>query len=372
MSSEHSAADELGNKRGPIDIAWDVIASSRTTAILVVAASLAALIAALVPQGPAALQAARNPGADTLHALAQWGLTDVFSSPWFYSLAVLLAGNLTAVVFQTFARARADDAVARPPARPAHEHRIDAQFPEIAVEVLHDAYAARLGPPRAQRADNERAVLVFDSGSNTDRAPAFVAVGLLTMIVGAGLHAVEAQDERRSSPHAFLEITDSRSNTTTAFDLRAGESRQFFQWKDTYVLQSYTRSKDGLGPAVLIERRAPGQPSGESFWVYQNAPRGFDKRHRGGDVSIEASELRRTPLPGQGLADSPVGALLMFGLGVLFIGAAAGRSARGRVWVEAAGRSIRISGVPEIAGDSDFESRFNRWARQAERALADG
>ena len=88
--------------------------------------------------------------------------------------------------------------------------------------------------------------------------------GLAAVLLGVGLYSISF-DPTTVSPRAILKVTDPISGSSGVFNLRAGESRKFFSYPDRYFVRSYKRTKDGLGPAVLIEKRRENAQR-ESFW----------------------------------------------------------------------------------------------------------
>lgn len=350
-----------------IDRSWRVLASQRTTAVLALLFSAAAFIAALVPQGSEALVLAKDAGARRLHELAAWGLTDVFVSPFFYAVAALLVGNLVAVAVSNLRSARLGIS-AEPPKKAPLERQLTAPHPERALERLRETFISRLAQPAGQGVQGARAILVFDSGAGAQLAPLAAHLGLMMLVLGAGLYAASAS-ESSGVPRARLDITDTRTNTTGHFDMVAGEPFQLFQYTARYTLRDYVPSREGLGPAVRIERTQQDQPQPQDFWVYLNAPAGFDQRHRQSEVVFDARWMGLSPLPGQGLADSPLGVLMIVGLALIGIGAMKSTRARGRLWVDVNGDTVRLVGVPAMAGDSDFAASFDRWTLVAQSAL---
>ena len=210
--------------------------------------------------------------------------------------------------------------------------------------------------------------MVFDAGRDAGVAPLLSHLGLLLLVVGAGLHA-SGGGEVSKTPRARFEITDSRTKAVGHFDMVAGEAKSLFQWPSQYILHDYVRNRDSLGPAVRLERREAGAPRGGAFWVYLNAPEGFDAKHRSGEVAIRAEWMGMVAPPGNGLADSPVGALMVFGMGLLGFGVFAQRRPRGRIWVEARGRDVAIRALPEREGDPAFAAAFERWALEVRAVL---
>ena len=355
--------------RGPVASAWALMASESTTVFLVLLLSLAAAVAVLVPQGTDALDIARDPNAVLLQSLAAWGLTDVFGSSWVRALGVLLAANLLAVVLGRFGQTPAAATMITPPDRPPLEEILEAPYPESTVERLRDRLIARLGPPAAEQAKRDKVVMVFDAGSDSSVGPLLAHVGLLLLVLSAGLHASGGAAISKTA-RARFEITDSRTKAVGHFDMVAGEAKSFFQWPTRYIVLDYVRNREGLGPAVRLEMRGEGASRGSAFWVYLDAPKGFDAKHRGSEVAIVAQWMGMVAPPGKGLADSPIGALMILGLGALCFGVLAQRKPRGRVWVEAHGNRVAFKALPEREGDPAFAARFRRWALEARAVLS--
>jgi hypothetical protein len=350
-----------------IALGWRVLSSTRTTAVLALVFSLAAFVAAAVPQGKEALAIARDAAASDLHRLAAWGLTSVFTSPWFYAVAALLAGNLTAIgLARGFSAPRGKISPEAPPSA-ALSRELTAAEPENAVEIVRSVLGSRLGAPRAEKVAGARVSMVFDPGGNEEAGTLAAHLGLMLLVLGAGLYAASSADEK-GVPHAKLEITDSRTKTTGHFDMVAGEPFELFQYPARYILRDYLASREGLGPAVRIERTASQGPPSD-FWVYAQAPAGFDRRHRHDDVEIQAVWLGLSPLPGRGQAASPLGVLMAIGLALIVFGALRSQTSAGRVWVDLEGDRVRLQGQPYLPGDEGFAAAFERWALLTQAAL---
>jgi hypothetical protein len=356
--------------QNPIDLGWRVLSSTRTTALLALLFSCTAFIAAIVPQGAEALALAKDQAATRIHTLAAWGITDIFVSPFFYAIVALLSGNLLAIAISSlFASARPLVRVEPPQGAPL-DREITAPFPEQAHEIVREALLGRLGQPIAQTVQGARVVMLFETGSAGEVAPLFAHLGLMLLVLGAGLFAA-TQGEQKGVAHAKLAITDSRTRATGHFDMVAGEPFQLFQYPSRYVLRDYVPSREGLGPAVRLERTAQGAQQASDFWVYLSAPPGFDERHRRGEVFIEGRWMGLSPLPGQGLADSPLGVMMIVGLALIGVGTVKSRHPRGKIWVETSGDKVHLFGQPQVPGDADFASAFDRWALHTQAALAD-
>ncbi|MCC7385411.1 MAG: cytochrome c biogenesis protein ResB [Deltaproteobacteria bacterium] len=354
---------------GPLGAAWAIFASTRTTAFLAILFSLTAFVAAVIPQGQEAIDLARDIAGGSLHTLVAWGLTDIFLSPWFKALAALLGGNLLAIaVDMLFGQDKSGEISLEPPSQAPHEREIETRSPEIAPELVREVLSSRLGPPRVEAAQGARVLMVFDSGTSVALAPLFAHLGLMLLVLGAGLQAASFAGEKGLA-RARLAITDAQTRTTGHFDLVAGEVFQFFQYPARYVLRDYVPSREGLGPAVRLERIEQGQQGGMSFWIYAEAPAGFDQRHRQGEVLIESEWMGTSALPGRGPSGSPLGLLMLFGFGLVAFGALFSQRARGRVWVDAEGDRVRMLGVPHAVGDPDFAADFDRWSLSTRAAL---
>ncbi|MCK6549482.1 cytochrome c biogenesis protein ResB [Myxococcota bacterium] len=344
---------------GLVERLWLVLASERTTSVLVILLAFAVAITAFVPQGREALELAESVDAAGIHTLAAWGLTDLFTSEWMRALGVLLAANLVAVAIASASGGKGRD-LAQAPSNAPLKAELTAALPERAVEALRENFRARLGAPAAEGVDGSRVTMMFETSPLGRIAPMMSHVGLMLLIVGAGVLSMPLP-ENRTAVRAFLEVKDMSSGFVGTFDMMAGEQFQFFRWPAKYVVRDYVGSKGGLGPAVRIERRSEGRGGVEDFWVYKNAPIGFDERHRRGEVAIRALDLRLTPLPGAGLTASPASVLLLSGLGLMLAGLLGARRPEGRIWLEADGGVVRIVGVPRSRDDRTFFVRFDRW-----------
>ncbi|MBI2377611.1 MAG: hypothetical protein HYV07_26655 [Deltaproteobacteria bacterium] len=346
---------------------WRILSSERLAALLVISMSLATGIAAVVPQGDGAIELARDPGANTLHTLFALGLTDVFDSAWVKVIGSLLAGNIVMILV----RRRHEGGLGlteTPPSGAPLAAELRADKPEHAVEILREAFVSRVGLPRFETAKGPRVSLVFDSGAGASFAPLVTHLGLLVAVLAAGLE-VSTVDPKDTAPAAILRVTDPTSGIAGHFNMVAGEPFQFFQFSARYILKDYVSNRGGLGPAVRVERTGQGAREASSIWIYAKAPEGFDQRHRGGEVHIEAESMGMRPVPGKGLTRKPTGALLLLGFALVAFGALRGQAASGRLWVVADGASVTIVGEPTVAGDRDFERRFEQWTLEAKEIL---
>ncbi len=352
-----------------LDRAWLALSSPRTTAALALALTALAGVAVAVPQGPAALELARVSDAAQLRTLAAWGLTDVLTSPWVKAVAALLAVNALAVLLRLRGSPRRSLVDPRPPARAVHEAVLAAALPERAVEALRETFRSALGAsPVAEQVDGSRVTMVFDTSPGAARSPLLAHLGLVLLVAGVVI-AVQPPPPQRAMVRALLDVQDSRTGTVGVFDLAQGEPMRFFQWRYEYVVREYSPSRGGLGPAVRIERILPDERRMTDFWVYLEAPPGFDAAHRGDVVSITARRMGLEPMPGQGMASSPGAVLVVLGLGLLVAGLLGGVRPEGRLWLEADGDQVRVVGLPARAGDHAFGRGFTRWALLARAAV---
>jgi hypothetical protein len=369
-TTERESAESAEKGRSILVDAWLVLSSQRTTAVLVIVLATFAGATAFLPQGRDALALAARPDATAVHQLAALGLLDVFSSPWVGALGALLAANMVAVLIRQLGAKRAR-ALTRPPEGAPYRVELSAPIPERAVEVLREAFRIRLGAPERESVEGSKVTMLFDTSPRGKIAPMLAHVGLVVLIVGAGLLS-EPPPENKSIVRAQLEVTSSETGTVGIFDMVSGEPFSFFQFPTSYLLQGYLPQKDGLGPAIRFERSLKQSPRQvEDFWIYKNAPPEFDKRHRRGEVYIRALKMGLVALPGGGLASSPAAILMVLGLSMLLLGAVASRNPEGQLWVEADGDRVRITGVPKALDDQSFEDRFSRWAHAATAVLRD-
>ena len=355
---------------GPVDRLWLVVSSLRTTALLVIVLTGVALVSAIIPQGRDAVMLLNLEHTELLQSLAAWGLTDIFSSAWVRALCVLIGGNVVAVMMRLGFRGRGSGLeLAAPPSRAPHEADLTAAEPEAAVEVLRESFREVLGSaPADERVDGARVSMAFDANPRASLAPLFLHFGLIGLVVGAMMDA-EPPPREESVVRALLAVQDSSTGTVGTFDMVESESRQFFRWRGRYFLGNYLPSRKGLGPAVQIVRLDDDRRQRDEFWVYLNAPPGFDKRHRAGNVSIDALQMGLAPAPGAGLSSSTAGLVLLAGFGLLLAGAFSGTRADGRLWVDVEGDRVRLSGVPAVAHDAAFARAFDRWRATAEYVL---
>lgn len=346
----------------PVDRLWLTVSSLRTTAVLATLLTLLAGVAAVVPQGSDALMLLGGEHTEGLRRLAALGLTDVFNSAWIRAIAVLLSANVLAVVVRGLRGGQVEGPSAPPKAAP-HEAELVASLPERAVDALRLNLRTVLGrAPSAEKVEGAKVTLVFDTNPRSQLVPLLSHLGLILVVVGAGL-LVQPPPAKHALVRALLKVSDTRSSSVGYFDMAQGEPVKFFQWRAEYVIRDYRASAGpGLGPAIRMERVSPSEQRSEGFWIYRDAPNNFDRRHRKGLVSIEAVSMGLQAAPGYGMSSNPYSFLLLLGLGLAVLGAAGASRAAGRVWVEADGERVRLVGVPAAAADRAFARVFERLA----------
>lgn len=352
--------------RHPLDQTWLILSSFRTTAVLTIALGTYVGFGALVPQGREALELLQLEGVDRLRSLAAWGLTDLLGSSWFRVLAVLLFLNVTLATARRLLGRQGTQEAYRLPGRAPYEAELITRRPEEVPEVLRESLGSFFGgAPAREDVQGSRITMSFDTGGHQEFAPMIMHLGLVVLIVGAALAANPAP-RSKSVVRAILRVTDSRTGSVGVFDMAQNEPVQIFQWRADYTIRDYIPSKGRLGPAVRIQRSGRESSSGSEFWVYQDAPVGFDRTHRRGLVSFEVLSMGLVPAPGHGLASRPSSILLIGGLALLILGSLRQARTPGRVWVDADGERVRLVGVPQRAGDGGFARMFERvqlWAR---------
>ncbi len=352
----------------PVDRLWLILSSPRSTAVITTVLALFATLAAVVPQGSAAIELVQFEHAADLRKLAGWGLTNVFESAWIRALGVLLVANILAVVVRSWSSAGSTAAATMPSSAP-HEAELSATLPERAVEALRINLRAALGTaPAAEHVDGAKVTMVFDTSPRGQLFPLLAHIGLVFLVMGAGL-LVSPPPRSKSVVRAHLDVTDSRSGYTGHFDLAQGEPIKFFQWRPDFIIRGYVASKNGLGPAIQMERIDPEGRRSE-FWIYRDAPKDFDQNHRRGIVSFDVVKLGLQAAPGYGLSSNSSSFLLLLGFALIIMGAVGSSRAAGRLWVEAEGDRVRILGVPNDAGDPSFARSFGRLELVCRAALA--
>ncbi len=345
---------------------WLAFSSQRTTALLAVALAGLTLASVFIPQGWMAVELARLPHSQQLQQYSMWGLTEILGSFWLKALGLVLLLNLGAVVLR-LSRQRWSSGHELPQRVP-HEQELSTVWPEQAAERLKDSFRYVFGrAPAHEAADGSQVTMVFDTGSGKAYS-LLVHVGLVCLLVGT-IWSTMPPPRNHALVRAILEVTDSRSRSTGVFDMAQDEAVQFFQWNADFTIRQYEPMYKGLGPAIRIEQVFKEKRQIDDFWVYLNAPRGFDARHRQGIVSIRALSMGLQPKPGAGMASRWAAVLLLLGVALLGLGTAVTGRPHGRVWIWADGDQIVLKGVPERAGDEGFAKSFQRWALFARSIL---
>jgi len=338
---------------------WLFLGSESCTGLLVILLSLVVLVAIIVPQGQEALDIAVSSQASMLHTAARWGFTEIYRSAWVQALGVLFVANVFAMLFDTFLaqRHRVETSLEAPASSPL-QAELRAKFPEKTMQHVRGAFSSVFGLPESEQIKDDQSLIVYHSARDFHWRSIISHFGLAAVLLGVGMYSVSF-DPTTVSPRAILKVTDPISGSSGVFNLRAGESRKFFSYPDQYFVRSYKRAKDDLGPAVLIEKRRQKAERGESFWIYLNAPEGFDRRHRQGQVDIKAIKLGRTPLPGVGLINSPVILLILGGIASILVGLRRSRESGGTVWISFRKRTLKLAARPKVRGDRRFIQDFD-------------
>ncbi len=349
----------------PFGAAFRWLSAPETTQVLAILGAGLAALAVLIPQGPEAMAIAEAPGATRLHALAAWGLTDLFASRWFHAYVALVVGNVAAVLLA--GRGSRVDA-ARAPA--AHEAQLELKRPELGVELVRERLIAALGAPSVERVDGARVELWFSPGDRPALGRLMTHLGLVALVLGAGAFGASAGDRRTTLPHVVLAVRDGGTGASGTFDVVGSEPIRFFQQKTQYLLRDVDVMRLGLGPAALFEAQEP-DGSGRQFWVYQHAPEGFDARHRKGGTTLQALEIGLSPRPGMGLSGSPFAIVMAAGLMLVALGVVWSARPRGALEVVVGGKNVTLRGRPERAGDATFQRAFERWVAGVRAANED-
>jgi len=298
------------------------------------------LAAARFPQGWWAETLLQSERYTDLRSWAAWGLTEAFSAPWFWAAVSLTLGAMLAHA----SRARSLGS--------ARRHILRSERPETAAEAVEQAFRGLAGRPRQLAVDGARVQLHFSR-----RAPDLaVHLGVLVIIV-AGAAALAPPAPPDMVAKAVLEVRDRRSGTASVFEMRQGETRTFFRDPRPYALGTYVPDRNGLGPAVSLEIQDEQSGRTEQFWVYADAPPGFDGRHRQGEVAVQAKRLSLVPRPGRGLTSGPLPLLLMLGLVLIGFGFLAAGRPEGEWWVEVDGPRVEVRARPVLGREAAFAQR---------------
>ncbi|MBX2813352.1 MAG: cytochrome c biogenesis protein ResB [Myxococcales bacterium] len=343
-----------------MDRLWKGFSSYATTAIFGMLLSVLVAVSAFVPQGWQAVQLAGLEHTETIRELYAWGLTDIATSYWLYGLGCLILGNLVAVGIRAISTERQRSAVEVDVKRAPHHVTLETPQPERAVEGVRNLLASTLGRPVRESVQGARVTLAFDTAPQAFLSPLLTHAGLVALLVGAVL-ANRPAPPQYSVARAKLEVRDSQTGRVGRFDLATQEVRQFFRWPASYSIVNYSPDRDGLGPAINMQRVDQQARRMDSFWIFLHAPAGFDARHRKGEVSIAATEMGMVPRPGAGMASRVESLLLLVGLGLLGIGVRELGRPAGELVVKTDGRYIELFGLPTQSNDGRFSSAFERW-----------
>lgn len=343
---------------------WGLLSSPVTSAGLGVV--LAGLVAASVvlPQGWIAVELAGLESGEALRRAYVWGLTDVAGSPWLQGLMVLIGVNgLAAMLRAVLAR---EPELGDGPL--PHRAALKARRPERAAEVLRLGFGRWLGRPLREEVMGAHVAMVFSTAPRSRYIPLVLHAGLVLLLVGAALAARPA-DRMDSLVKAQLVVRDADSRSLGFFDLAAGEGRSFFQNPETYTIAQFMPDRAGLGPALRMAVTGPTGQLLDDFWLYRDAPPGFDARHRRGRVAITATEMGYDAKPGHGVGSRPAGVVLLLGLGLLGLGLAELGRPSGRLVLRSEGGRVVVEGAAARPDDPRFAKLHQRGVELARRLL---
>jgi hypothetical protein len=310
------------------------------------------LVAARFPQGWWAEALLESERYAELREWAAWGLTEAARAPCFWAAISLTFGSMLAHALRPRGLG------------PARRTVLRSERPETAVETVERSFRRLAGRPGRLEVDGARVQLYFGR-----RAPDLAMnLGVLVIIM-AGAASLAPPPPSDMVARAVLEVRDRRNGTAGVFEMSQGETRTFFRDPRPYTLGAYLPDRNGLGPAVSLEIRDPESGRTEQFWVYADAPPGFDGRHRQGEVSVEARRLSLVPRPGRGLTTGPLPLLLMLGLVLIGFGFLAAGRPEGDWWVEVDGPRIEVQARPVRGREATFAQRTDELLDELRRAL---
>lgn len=301
-------------------------------ALLVASASVSGFVAAAaaVPQGWLADELMRNPAYAPLRTLHRLGLTDPATSPWFWAAALAWLGAL----LLHMARPRAPDA-----SEPT-EAELRIRAPDEGLERCL-RWARSLGGASPQvRHVGLRSMLQVPSNERTW----LLQSGLWLTFVAAAFALRPAAPEQ-SMVQAQLVVQDRVDGSVGRFNLTEGEPIQFFGKPGEHRVVQYVPDKDSLGPAVRMARFDESRGEQTRFWLYRDAPAGFDSRVRQDALVMRLVSAEVVPRPGSGLAAQPASWLLLLALTVAGLGwASLGRTDRWELELEGDRVRVRVWG----------------------------
>jgi hypothetical protein len=326
-----------------VDLPRRLLASDAARLLALCALAATVVVAASLPQGWAADSYLRAPYPGPLKDWAAWGLTNLADQPLFWALVTLFVGTAALSALRGAGPRRDRDAA------PHHALKAHAARPEDAPETVAAALRAHLGEPDRAEWDGRQTRLTYRLGPRPGDGLR-TALGLAVVFV-AGVYVLQPPPEERTVARAWLGVEEVGSGLHGTFDIVQGEEFTFFQSPDVYVLRGYVADRMGLGPALRFQWSDPQGERFGSFWLYENAPAGFDRRHRQASIALDVLRARQEPVPGAGATSRPASWGLILGLGLLMVGAAARMQPTVDAAVVCTGHDVRVElFAPEGAG----------------------
>lgn len=346
---------------------WLICSGAPAAALLSGLGALALAIAARFPQGEEArvwLSAGRDP---SLEWAAAWGLTDLSASPIAWALGLLLGLNLLALI----ARAALDRWTPPPAGSATEDARLTAEAPEWAVEQVE----AALGAPQQESVEGAKVSLFYARGGVARWAAPIAQAGVILCLLG-GVWALSPPGADGRLARLEVDVIHRQSGASSRFELREGERTQLFQADHRYTLLGFLPNRQGLGPASLIQEQTLGEDeqitAQRRFWLYADAPAGFDQRHRVDVLSLRPVEMGWAARPGAGLGASLAGVWMSLGFGLMLAGWAAASARPAWIWVAIDGAEVHLRGASVFEDDPSFALSFARLSQSLRSNLEEG
>lgn len=335
------------------DFVWRRFASVGLGACLSFALAAIVLASALIPQGWLAVEQLGAQPSETLRWAYRLGLADVSHAPLFWGLVALCAGNFAAMVLVRSFGSRGDVEGTKAPL----QGQLESAKPEQAPLQTRQLLAAVLGPPIKEVVEGPSVRLLFETAPRARWMGLTLHAGLVLLMVGAVL-ASSPPNKTDMVVKATLVAKDAKSNALGYFDLAQREERNFFFHPDVYVLRGYEANALGLGPAVIMQRFDPRTGQSGRFRVFQDAPPGFDAKHRRGQVGLTAVSMGYAARPGFGLTSRGEAVLALIGFALLLVAAMEVGRPQGFVEANILGRTVSLKGWFQPGDQRRFQTLF--------------